>query len=533
MTRFDWSLPYTSRRQPILARSIAATSTPLAAQAGLEMIRRGGNAADAAIATAACMTVVEPTSNGIGSDAFSLAWMSGELHGLNGSGRSPMGLDAERILALDTYPRDGWDPITVPGAVKAWVDMSNRFGALDFAECLQPAIRHAANGYLLSPETARAWQRAVERFGASESWRDTFLRDGRAPAEGDLVRLPDHARTLESIAETSGSSFYQGELAQRIVDASQNSGGSFVMNDLEKHESEWVTPISLDYRGRIVNEIPPNGQGIAALIALGVLRHFDIASMTVDAPEVLHLQIEAMKIGFADAHRWVADPEHLQTTAEALLEADRLEGLAATIDRSRAQNFDAGVPKPGGTIYLSTADHDGNCVSWIQSNYTGFGSGVVIPETGIAMQNRGACFTLEAGHPNVVAGGKRPYNTIIPGMLTPADGAPETDLMTFGVMGGFMQPQGQLQVVSHLVDFDRNPQAALDAPRWQWQKGLSIDIEPGFDDGVIEALRTLGHEITVSKEMNAGFGRGQAIHRIEHGWCAGSDPRADGQAVGI
>lgn len=533
MTRFDWSLPYTSRRQPILARSIAATSTPLAAQAGLEMIRRGGNAADAAIATAACMTVVEPTSNGIGSDAFSLAWMSGELHGLNGSGRSPVGLDAERILALDTYPRDGWDPITVPGAVKAWVDMSNRFGALEFAECLQPAIRHAARGYLLSPETARAWKRSIKRFGDSESWRNTFLRDDRAPAEGDLVTLPDHARTLASIAETNGSSFYHGELAQRIVDASQNSGGSFVMNDLEKHESEWVTPISLDYRGRIVNEIPPNGQGIAALIALGVLRHFDIASMTVDAPEVLHLQIEAMKIGFADAHRWVADPEHLQTTAEALLEPDRLEGLAATIDRSRAQTFDAGVPKPGGTIYLSTADHDGNCVSWIQSNYTGFGSGIVIPETGIAMQNRGACFTLEAGHPNVVAPGKRPYHTIIPGMMTPAEGAPDTDLMTFGVMGGFMQPQGQLQVVSHLVDFGRNPQAALDAPRWQWRKGLSIDIEPGFGDATIESLRTLGHEITVSEEKNAQFGRGQAIHRIEHGWCAGSDLRADGQAVGM
>ncbi len=533
MTEFEWSLPHSSRRQPILARSIVATSVPLGAQAGLEMIRRGGNAADAAIATAACMTVVEPTSNGIGSDAFSLAWMSGELHGLNGSGRSPIGLDVDRILTMDAFPTRGWDPVTVPGAVRAWVDMNHRFGALDFAECLEPAIRHAREGYLLSPETARAWKRAAERFEDSETWRNTFLRDGRAPSEGDLIKLPHHANTLKSIAETNGRSFYHGELAQRIIDDSNRCGGSFTMQDLETHASEWVTPIALEYRGRIVNEIPPNGQGIATLIALGVLRHFEIGSMEVDSAEVLHLQIEALKIGFADAHRSVADPEHLQTTPTELLDPDRLKKLSEGIDRTRAQIFDAGIPKPGGTIYLSTADHEGNCVSWIQSNYMGFGSGVVIPETGIAMQNRGACFTLEDGHPNVVAAGKRPYNTIIPGMLTPAEGAPDTELMTFGVMGGFMQPQGQLQVVSHLVDFHRNPQAALDAPRWQWREGLTIDIEPGFDDAVIESLRALGHDITVSKERHTGFGLGQAIHRLDHGWCAGSDPRSDGQAVGV
>ena len=533
MTRFDWSLPHGSRRQPVLASAISATSTPLGAQAGLEMIRRGGNAADAAIATAACMTVVEPTSNGIGGDAFCLAWMSGELHGLNGSGRSPMGLDAERLLAMDTHPVEGWDSITVPGAVKAWVDMSRRFGALEFAECLQPAIRHATKGYLVSPETARAWQRSADRFGHMKDWNDTFLRDGRAPSEGDLVRLPDHARTLTSIAETSGSSFYHGELASRIIEASDAAEGTFVMKDLEAHDTAWVTPLSLDYRGRVVNEIPPNGQGIATLIALGILRHFDIASMKDGSSELLHLQIEAMKIGFTDAHRWVADPDHLQTTPEALLDDERLRDLSKTIDRAHARTFDSGVPKPGGTIYLATGDDEGNCVSWIQSNYMGFGSGVVIPETGIAMQNRGACFTLEAGHPNAVAAGKRPYHTIIPGMITPAEGAPDTDLMTFGVMGGFMQPQGQLQVVSHMVDFDRNPQAALDAPRWQWRKGLTVDFEPGFEDSVIERLKALGHEITVSKERSAEFGRGQAIHRVEHGWCAGSDPRADGQAVGM
>ncbi|MEE2681305.1 MAG: gamma-glutamyltransferase family protein [Planctomycetota bacterium] len=533
MTNFDWALPYPSQRQPILADGIVATSEPMAAQAGRELLRRGGNAADAAVATAAAMTVVEPTSNGLGSDAFALAWFEGTLYGLNGSGRSPKALDAERLLRETTYPRRGWDPVTVPGAVHAWAAFHRRFGRRSFADCLEPAIQLAREGYHVAPLNAWYWKRAAPVYSEFEAWRDTFLFDGRPPEPGQRITLPDHARTLESIAASQGMSFYRGDVAEQIIAAARAAGAPLAASDLEEHRSEWVDPISIDYRGRIANEIPPNGQGIAALVALGILRHFDIPSMTVDSPEVLHLQIEATKLGFADAHRSVADPDHLQTTSEALLDPERLEKLATSIDTTRAQDFLAGIPKPGGTIYLATADSDGNCVSWIQSNYTGFGSGVVIPGTGIAMQNRGACFTLEPGHPNAVAPEKRPYHTIIPGMLTPAPGGTPTDLMTFGVMGGFMQPQGHLQVVSRLVDFEQNPQAALDAPRWQWKQGLEVDLEPGYANATVKALEGLGHRIRVARSRTVSFGRGQAIHRMTDGWCAGSDLRADGQAVGI
>lgn len=533
MPRFNWDLPYPSQREPINAQSVVATSSPIAAQAGLDMLRRGGNAADAAVATAACMTVVEPTTNGIGGDAFALAFMGGRVHGLNGSGRSPKAINAEKILGRSRYPRTGWDPVTVPGCVQAWVDLNDKFGRLEFAACIEPAIRYARDGYLLSPQTARLWQRAARSFGRFEGWRDTFLFDGKPPNAGQEVRLPDHARTLESIAQSKGASFYRGELAEKIVSSARTDSAPMAASDLAEHESLWVDSISIDYRGNVLNEIPPNGQGIAALIALGILRHFDLPSMTVDSPEVLHLQIESMKLGFADAHRSVADHDHMQTTSDELLASDRLEKLAATIDPKRAQAFDAGIPKPGGTILLCTADAEGNCVSFIQSNYAGFGSGIVIPETGIAMQNRGACFTLEPGHPNVVAPEKRPYHTIIPGLVTPAPGGSPFDLMAFGVMGGFMQPQGHLQVLSRMVDFKQNPQAALDAPRWRWDAGLSIQIEPGYPETTIQSLERLGHDIALAGEKSVSFGRGQAIHRLEHGWSGASDLRADGQAVGV
>lgn len=533
MTHFNWSLPYPSQREPVTAQNVVATSVPIAAGAGLEILRKGGNAVDAAVATAACMTVVEPTTNGIGSDTFALVWDGQRLHGLNGSGRSPKALDAERILRLDKYPRTGWDAITVPGCVRAWVDLNARFGRIRFAECLEPAIRYARDGYLVSPQTARLWERATPTFSHFDAWRKTFLFDGKPPAPGQLIRLPDHARTLESIAETEGASFYRGELAQQIAAASKADGGPMSTSDLAEHESLWVDPISIDYRGVSINEIPPNGQGIAALIALGILRHFDVGSLEVDSAAVLHLQIEAMKLGFADAHRHVADPDSMQVSTEELLSDDRLEGLAQQINRKRAQIFDSGIPKPGGTILLTSADADGRCVSLIQSNYAGFGSGVVIPGTGIAMQNRGACFTLEPGHPNVVGPEKRPYHTIIPGMLSPSPGGAPTDLMAFGVMGGLMQPQGHLQIVSRLRDFHQNPQAALDAPRWRWQSANRVEIEPGYPSNTVKQLRGMGHILKEAPEKSVGFGRGQAIHRLDGGWCGASDLRADGQAVGL
>jgi gamma-glutamyltranspeptidase/glutathione hydrolase len=533
MSAFDWNLPYTSQREPINARNMVATSSPMAAQAGLSILRKGGNAADAAVATAACMTVLEPTSNGIGGDAFALIWDGDRIQGLNGSGRSPKAIDAERLLQMDAFPRVGWDPVTVPGCVQAWVDMNTRYGALDLAECLEPAITYARDGYLVPPQTARLWARASRVFKAFEAWSDTFLFDGEPPKAGQFIRLPDHADTLESIANSGGASFYRGELATRIANAAREAGAVMTESDLAEHQSLWVDPISIDYRGMTLNEIPPNGQGIAALIALGILRHFKLSEMTVDSTEVLHLQIEAMKLGFADAHRHVADPDSLQTTCEALLSDARLEKLAARIDPEQAQVFDTGIPRPGGTILLTTADQDGRCVSWIQSNYSGFGSGIVIPGTGIAMQNRGACFNLTPGHPNVVAPEKRPYHTIIPAMTTPGPGGKPTDLIAFGVMGGFMQPQGHLQVLSRMHDFNQNPQAALDGPRWQWTAGRAIKIEPGFSESTIEGLKALGHQLSLQEARSSSFGRGQVIRRLDHGWCAGSDLRADGQAAGF
>lgn len=533
MTNFQWNLPYPSQRECVTARNIVATSNPSAASAGLEIMRAGGNAADAAVATAACMTVVEPTTNGIGSDAFALAWDGKQVHGLNGSGRSPKALDVERWLTRDKAPRLGWEPVTVPGAVRAWVDLNKRLGRLSLSRCLEPAIELARDGFLVAPQTAQLWNSAARVFSRFEAWRNTFLFDGAAPEPGQFIQLPDHAATLEKIAKSNGADFYHGELASQMARAAKTDGGAMRESDLAEHESLWVEPITVAYRGRALNEIPPNGQGLAALVALGILEFFDLGSMKVDSPQALHLQIEAVKLGFADAHRFVADPDHLSKQPEELLAGDRLERLAKSIDPARAQAFDSGIPKPGGTILLCTADAEGNCVSFIQSNYTGFGSGIVIPGTGIAMQNRGACFTLEENHPNVVAPEKRPYHTIIPAMMTPGTHGIETDLMAFGVMGGFMQPQGHVQVLSRVLDFNQNPQAALDAPRWQWSKGKSIAIEPGFAEASVQALETMGHQLTPAKSRSVSFGRGQAIHRLPNGWCAGSDLRADGQAVGF
>ena len=534
MAPFNWSLPYPSQREPVNARSIVATSIPVAAAAGLEMLRRGGTAADAAVATAACMTVVEPTTNGLGSDAFALMWDGTKVHGFNGSGRSPQALDPSAFAGERRMPRLGWKPVTVPGAVALWVDLWKAHGRLSFAELLEPAIDYARNGYLVAPQTSQLWSRAAKTYSGREDWKNTFLFQGRPPEAGQLVKLPGHARTLEAIASSEGKEFYQGEIADAIDKASRAEGGFMRAGDLHRHQGLVVEPISVDYRGTTLHEIPPNGQGIAALIAMGILRHFDLPALDPDCPDVLHLQIEAVKLGFADAHAHVADPDHLNVTSAELLDGARLKELAGRIDPNRAQDFSSGIPKPGGTILLCAADDEGRCVSFIQSNYTGFGSGVVIPDWGIAMQNRGACFHLEPGHPNCVGPEKRPYHTIIPAMATPTDPvAPrESGLMAFGVMGGFMQPQGHVQILSRVRDFQQNPQAALDAPRFQWSSGRSIMLEPGFDETVYLELDERGHRLKRADTRSVSFGRGQAIHALKSGWCGASDLRADGQALG-
>ncbi len=526
---FSWNFPYRSQRMPILAENIVATSQPLAAEAGLQALRKGGNAVDAALATAIALTVVEPTSNGIGSDAFAIVWDGQRLHGLNASGRSPKALTPERFAGLDGMPSIGWDPVTVPGAVSAWVALSDRLGKLRFEELFTDAIHYARHGYLVSPITARAWAGAERRYAAFPSFADTFLPGGRAPRPGERFCAPDHATTLEQIATTHGEAFYRGPLTEKIAAHARTTGGLLTEEDLGSHAVEWVTPMAQPYRDACLHEIPPNGQGLAALITLGILEHLELARYPVDSADSVHLQVEAMKIGFAEAHRHIADPAWMEVAPEALLKAEFLAGRARTISLDRAQFPSSALPTDHGTVYLTAADASGMMVSYIQSNYMGFGSGIVIPGTGIALQNRGAGFRLEEGHPNRVAGGKRPYHTIIPAFATCPGGEP---LMSFGVMGGHMQPQGHVQMMVRIFDYGQNPQAASDGPRWYVDEDMSLKLEPGFAPGVVEALRARGHTI----QENAGpglFGGAQLIYRLECGYCAGTDWRKDGQAVGF
>lgn len=538
---FGHDLPYTSQRMPVMARNCVATSQPLAVQAGLEMMRLGGNAADAAVATAAALTVVEPTANGIGSDNFALVWMKdasgeAELHGLNASGRAPMGLKREDYEGLPEVPLYDWRAVTVPGAVSGWVALLDRFGSLPMETVLGPAIRYAREGYLVSAGVAQGWAGSARRYRGEarfEGWQQTFAPNGRAPQPGEVFTSEGHARTLELIARTKGKAFYEGEVAKAIDAESRKFGGSLRLEDLAAHRADWVEPISLDYRGWRLHEIPPNGQGIAALMALGMLRRFDLASMKVDSAAWMHLQIEAMKLAFADAHRHVADADHMRVRVEDLLDDNYLRERAGLIDPTRASHFDYGEPKAGGTVLLTTADAAGNMVSLIQSNYTGFGSGMVVPGYGVALHNRGGNFSLEPGHANEIAPGKRPYHTIIPGFVT-HDGAPG---MAFGVMGGFMQPQGHAQVVVRMGDHGQNPQAALDAPRWQVERDGRVLVEPGFEQyggaTVYDELEAMGHPLRRHRTRSATFGRGQVIYRLDDGYIAASDLRADGQAVGF
>ncbi|MBC22895.1 MAG: gamma-glutamyltransferase [Phycisphaerae bacterium] len=518
---------------PVLARNVVATSQPTAADAGLRILAAGGNAVDAALATAITLTVVEPTSNGIGSDAFAMIWKDGRLHGLNASGRSPATLDVQGIVTRGRIARTGWEPVTTPGAVSSWVEVSRRFGSIEFERLFDAAITYAREGFLVAPQTAGSWARAADRWGRYDEFNRTFLPGGRSPAAGELFMNPRQAETLEAIAGSGGAEFYQGELADRIDAASREGGGHLRGSDLQAHTIDWVDPISIDYGGYTLHEIPPNGQGIAALIALGILQHCPMDRMDVDCADSIHAQIEAMKLAFADAHRYVSDPAHADIDVNELLQRDYLRQRADLIRPDRAQDPGHGSPRPGGTVLLTAADADGCMVSFIQSNYMGFGSGIVIPDTGISLQNRGHGFTVEPGHPNHVGPGKRPFHTIIPGFVTRDVDGVQQPVMAFGVMGGPMQPQGHMQVMVHMVDGRQNPQAALDAPRWRVDQGLRVQMEPGFHPGVYEELESRGHEITIAGSRTVSFGGGQAIHVLEDGYLGASDLRRDGQAVGF
>ena len=529
MTPFTWDFPYASQRMPVLADNVVAASQPLAAQAGLRMLLDGGSAVDAILATAIALTVVEPTMNGIGSDAFALVWDGERLHGLNASGHAPRGWTPERFAGRQSMPNTGWDSVTVPGAVSAWAELSAKFGRRPFAELFGPAIGYAEKGFLVSPTVARQWQNQGPQLQDQPGFADAFLPGGRAPMAGELFRHPAQARTLQAIAESQGESFYRGALAAKIAAASLAQGGAMTEADLSAHQSDWVEPIGQDYRGLRLHEIPPNGQGIAALMTLGILSHFELSDAPVDSADSFHLQMEAMKLAFADVYQQVADPRSMKISHADLLDPAYLRKRAALIDRTRAQDFGHGVPPASGTVYLTAADASGMMVSYIQSNYGGFGSGVVVPGTGISLQNRGYGFALQPGHPNQVGPGKRPFHTIIPAFATRGGNA----LMSFGVMGADMQPQGHTQMMVRLADYGQNPQAAADGPRWKVFKGRQIALEHTVSNQVAAELARRGHEVRHTERWNMEYGSAQLIYRLENGYLAASEPRRDGQAVGF
>ena len=528
MTTLNWDCPYPSRRSPVFADNLVATSQPLAVAAGLDTLKKGGNAVDAAVATAITLTVVEPNNNGIGGDAFALVHDGSRLHGLNASGRSPAAWRTERFAGRRRMPVRGWDSVTVPGAVSAWVALSRKFGRLPFAELFTAALSYATEGYPVGPKSAFFWQQAAKSFKDYPAFMDTFTNKGRPPATGEKFRLPDHARTLEIIAASEGEAFYRGELAKAIVADAQKHGAAMSLADLGQHTCDWVEPISMDAFAAELHEIPPNSQGLMALISLGILKHTGIADQPLDSADSVHLQIEAQRLAYAQMERSLSDIVTMKTSVTSLLDPGFL------LDQSREIDLHKASPKSGvlgaspDTVYLTTADASGLMVSLIQSNYMGFGSGIVVPGTGISLQNRGAGFRLEAGHPNQVGPAKRPYHTIIPGFVTRQD----MPYMSFGVMGGHMQAQGHLQMMVRILLHRQNPQAASDAPRWRVHEDGKVALENGFDPAVIRDLQSRGHEILLNQPEYL-FGGAQLIVKMEDGYCAGSDHRKEGLAAGF
>jgi gamma-glutamyltranspeptidase/glutathione hydrolase len=539
--QFDYTNPYHSTRLPVFARNIVSTSHPLAAQAGLRMYWQGGNAVDAAIAAAAALTITEPVSNGLGSDAFCILWDGKELHGLNASGHAPAAwtpayFHGKYGAHQANPPKRGMDAVTVPGAVASWAALSQRFGKLPFADLMQPAIDIAERGYLLPVVVQQKWAAAAEELHSQPGFAAHFMPRGRAPGVGELFQFPAAARGLRAIAQSGGEAFYRGEIAQALERFSDNHGGSLRASDLAAYQPEWVKPLAQNYRGYTLHEIPPNGQGIAALIALGILGHFDMAGLARDGVDSQHVQIEAMKLAFADVYRYIADPRSMQVQTEQLLDPQYLAQRARLIDLHQAQDFGAGNPVKGGTVYLTAADESGMMVSFIQSNYMGFGSGCVEPQFGISLQNRGHGFSTQANPANganLVAPGKKPFHTIIPAFLT-REGQP---VMSFGVMGANMQPQGHMQTLVRMLDYGQNPQAACDAPRWRFNTGLAINVESGMDPATVHGLAARGHQMEVINDSYQDFGAGQFIWRAgdpaTEGYIAASDARRDGLVAGM
>jgi gamma-glutamyltranspeptidase/glutathione hydrolase len=530
MNDLNWDFPYTSQRMPVLADNMVCTAQPLASAAGLRILQKGGNAVDAAVAAAITLTVVEPCMNGIGGDSFALVWDGKQMHGLNASGRSPRRWTREHFAKYTTMPYRGWDSVTVPGAVSGWRELSQRFGKLPFEDLFESAIRYARDGWVVSPIVSRQWQGQVEDIKSMPGFAEAFAPGGQAPRPGERFICPGQSVTLEAIARSGGEDFYRGSLARAIAQHARATGGLMDEEDLAEHRADWEQPISTTYRGIELCEIGPSGQGIAALIALGILDSLDLPEAKLDSTAFFHYQIEAMKLAFADVYQYVADPHAMTVTAQQLLDRAYLRRRAKLVNPAAALFPGAGKPHTGGTTYLTTADQSGMMVSLIQSNFKGFGSGVVIPGTGITMHNRGWGFNLIPGHANEVAARKRPFHTIIPGFLMEG----EKPLMSFGVMGGSLQAQGHVQVAVRIGSCRQNPQAVIDAPRWRiMEDNVRVMVEWNFPPEAIAGLRKLGHEVLVAERFSDEFGGSQAIMRMSEGYLGASDHRKDGQAVGF
>ncbi len=519
---------YPSHRNVVFAKNgMVSTTQPLAAEAGLEILKKGGNAIDAAIATAASLTVLEPTSNGLGGDGFAIIWYEDELYGLNASGWAPsnIGIDKVKNLGYNTIPKYGFIPVTIPGMLYGWREMSNRFGNLPFQDLLSPAIHYAREGYPVSPTVSYNWDKVFKLYKKQlkgrefDEWFNTFSIEGRAPKPGEIWVSKELSYTLEELAQSKCLSFYEGDIADKIDKFSKEYGGFITKEDLKAYRPEWVRPISVNYRGYDIWELPPNTHGMVVLLALNILKNFD---MNIDSLQSYHYMIEAMKLAYVDGLYYITDIKEMEDNFKYLLDDNY------ALSRSKLIGNKAILPKysalnSGGTVYLATGDKYGNMVSYIQSNFMGFGSGLVVPGTGISLHNRGYTFSLNDKAYNRLAPNKKTYHTIIPGFITKEGRA----LGPFGVMGAYMQPQGHLQSIVNMIDFDLNPQEALDKYRWQWIKEKEVLVEEDFPKHIADFLIQKGHDIRYSKDIGS-FGRGQIILRDIKTYIGGTEKRADG-----
>jgi len=538
--------PFASRSEVIAPHGMVASSHPLATQIGLQILKDGGNAIDAAIAVNAALGLMEPTGNGIGGDLFAIVWdaESKRLYGLNGSGRSPMGLTREWFIenGHDSIPAYGPLPVSVPGTVDGWFELHERFGGLPMAAILQPTIDYARNGHPVAELIAFYWNLSVPRLDAYPGFTEQFTIDGRAPLKGEIWKNPNLANTLELIAKDGRDAFYEGQIARTIADYIEAQGGFLSYEDLAAHDSEWVEPVSTNYRGYDLWELPPNGQGIAALQMLNLMEPYDITSMGFGSTDYIHLFTEAKKLAYEDRARFYADMAFVEVPVEQLISKPYAAERGKLIDMKRAARTqppgDPAALAQGDTIYLTTADDEGNMVSLIQSNYRGMGSGMAPPGLGFILQDRGELFSLDENHPNRFEPGKRPFHTIIPAFVT-RDGEP---WLSFGVMGGDMQPQGHVQILVNLIDFAMNLQEAGDASRIyhtgsseptgeSMVNGGELNLETGFDYEVIRELEGRGHNVEFARGPYGGY---QAIMRDPGSgvYYGASESRKDGQAAG-